>query len=101
MVIVEDHIEPLDMQVLLAGAREGDTQKFCQLVQPLEARLLRQALALCHDQGTAEDLASETLIEAWRSLRRYDGTCRLSTWLYAILLQMNLNLAEVSWDTWI
>ena len=86
MVIAEDRIEPPDTEALLVQAREGDTQAFCLLVQPLEARLLRQAAALCHDPSAAEDLASETLIEAWRSLGRYNGTCRLSTWLYAILL---------------
>ena len=86
MVIVEDPIEPPEAHALLAGAREGDTRRFGQLVQPLEARLLRQAMALCRDQDLAQDLASETLIEAWRSLDRYHETCRLSTWLYAILL---------------
>ena len=86
MVIAEDRIEPPDTQALLALAQEGDTQAFCRLVQPLEARLFRQAVALCHEQSAAEDLASETLIEAWQSLRRYNETCRLSTWLYAILL---------------
>jgi RNA polymerase sigma-70 factor (ECF subfamily) len=28
----------------------------------------------------------QTLVEAWRSLSRFDGSCRLTTWLYAILL---------------
>ncbi len=26
------------------------------------------------------------MVEAWKSLSRYDETCRLSTWLYSILL---------------
>jgi RNA polymerase sigma-70 factor (ECF subfamily) len=29
---------------------------------------------------------AETLVEAWKSLARYDESCRFSTWLYAILL---------------
>lgn len=86
MVIAEDRIEPPDTQALLALAQAGDTQAFGRLVQPLEGRLLRQAVALCREPSAAEDLASETLIEAWQSLRRFNGTCRLSTWLYAILL---------------
>jgi RNA polymerase sigma-70 factor (ECF subfamily) len=31
-------------------------------------------------------LAAEALVEGWKSLARYDGSCRLSTWLGAILV---------------
>jgi RNA polymerase sigma-70 factor (ECF subfamily) len=33
----------------------------------------------------AEDVSQETLVEAWRSIGRFDGRCRFSTWLYGIL----------------
>jgi len=49
-------------------------------------RLLSQAIALCGDQTLAEDLVQETVAEAWKSRARFDGSCRLSTWLHAILL---------------
>ena len=38
------------------------------------------------DLTAAEDLVSETLVEAWKSLPRFNQSCRLSTWLYSILL---------------
>jgi RNA polymerase sigma-70 factor (ECF subfamily) len=41
---------------------------------------------LARDQANAEDLASETLVQAWRSIGRFDGSCRFSTWLFSILL---------------
>ena len=56
------------------------------MVEPLQARLLRQAAALTGDLSLAEDLVSETLVEAWKSLPRYNAFCQFSTWLYAILL---------------
>ena len=86
MVITSDHLEPSPAQDLLSNARQGDGQAFCRLMEPLQARLLRQAAALCGDLSAAEDLVSETLVEAWKSLARYNETCRLSTWLYSILL---------------
>ena len=86
MPVVEERIKLLDTPALLAQARHGDAPAFCRLVQSLEARLLRQATALCRDTNTAEDLVSETLVQAWKSLATYNETCRLSTWLYAILL---------------
>jgi RNA polymerase sigma-70 factor (ECF subfamily) len=64
------------------------------VAQAHEQRLFRQAIALCHDCATAEDLAAETLIEAWKSIGRFDGSCRFSTWLYAILLHRHQKLAR-------
>ncbi len=59
---------------------------FCRLAAEHEGRLLQQAYGLARDASAAEDLVAETLVEAWRSLSRYDGTCRFSTWLFSILL---------------
>ncbi len=86
MVITDDRIETTAPGELLARARAGDAPAFCRLIEPLQARLLRQAVALAGEVSAAEDLVSETLVEAWKSLARYDETCRFSTWLYAILL---------------
>lgn len=86
MVITDDPPERSDSREFLARACEGETEAFSLLTEPLQGRLLRQAVALTGDVGAAEDLVLETLVEAWGSLPRYDQTCRLSTWLYAILL---------------
>src|SRR5207247_15604 len=84
--ITDDHCAPAPTQELLSRAREGEAPAFCLLIGPLQGRLLQQAVALCGGLSAAEDLVSETLVEAWKSLSRYDQTCRLSTWLYSILL---------------
>jgi RNA polymerase sigma-70 factor (ECF subfamily) len=81
-----DGVEIIDAREFLSRARAEDAEAFCRLTEPLQSRLLRQAAALSGDVSTAEDLVAETLVEAWKSLARYDETCRLSTWLYAILL---------------
>lgn len=86
MVIAEDHLDTRSTQELLARARAGDAVAFCRLVEDCQTRLFRQAVALVGDVSAAEDLVEETLVEAWRCLCNYDGTCRLTTWLYAILL---------------
>jgi len=86
MVIMADQLEGSDTRDLLSRACAGDPEAFCRLTEPLQARLLRQATALANDVSAAEDLVSETLVEAWKSLSRYQQSCRLSTWLYAILL---------------
>lgn len=71
---------------LLARAQARDADAFCDLCRPYEDRLFRQAVALCRDETLAEDLVQETLIEAWKSLRRFNGRCRLFTWFCSIML---------------
>jgi len=77
---------------LLGRAREGDADAFCELCRAHESGLLRQAVALCGNPTVAEDLAQDTLVEAWKSLRRYHGCCRLFTWLCAIMLNRYRNM---------
>jgi RNA polymerase sigma-70 factor (ECF subfamily) len=86
MVTVKRNADTRTEGELLLAALSGETDAFGLLVEPLQARLFRQAAALSGDLASADDLVSETLVEAWRSLDRYDRTCRFSTWLYAILL---------------
>lgn len=74
-----------DESELIERAQAGEARAFERLVEKHAARLWRCALALGKDSHWAEDLAQETLVEGWRSLARFDGRCRFSTWLYGIL----------------
>lgn len=84
-------IEAPDSPGLLDRARGGDADAFCEVCRAHETRLLRQATALCGNPLLAEDLAQDTLVEAWKSLRRYNGKCQFFTWLCAILLNRHRN----------
>ena len=74
-----------DERALIDRAQAGEAVAYQQLAEQHAAPLWRCAVALSRDHHWAEDLAQETLIEAWGSLRRFDGRCRFSTWLYGIL----------------
>jgi RNA polymerase sigma factor (sigma-70 family) len=77
--------EQLNSRHLLALARAGDAESFWALCEPLQARLARQAFALCRDEAQAQDLTQETLIAAWKSIVRFNGQCHFGTWLCSIL----------------
>lgn len=91
-----------DQRELIDRAQAGEAIAFQRLAEQHTARLWRCALALGKDGHWAEDLAQETLVEAWRSLARFDGRCRFSTWLYGILRhrflkgRRNLSAAKLS-----
>ena len=82
---------------LIGRARSGDCEAFDALCREHGDRLMRQAIGLCRDVGTAEDLVQETLIEAWRSLPRYHGGCRFFTWLCSILIHRHRNSLRKKW----
>src|ERR1035441_2667044 len=86
MVITADRPEIAGTADLLTRARAGESSAFCQLAAEHESRLLRQTRGLTRDLSAAEDLVAKPLVEAGRSLARYNGACRFSTWLFAILL---------------
>jgi RNA polymerase sigma-70 factor (ECF subfamily) len=76
---------------LLEQAQAGHLEAFGEVCRNHEKRLFRQALSLCGNEALAEDLAQDTLVEAWKSLRRYNGRCQFYTWLCAILLNRYRN----------
>jgi RNA polymerase sigma-70 factor (ECF subfamily) len=78
-----------DNSSLLAQARDGDLAAFSRLMEAEQSRLLGQALVFCGDRHLAQDLVQETMIAAWKSLHRFDGSCRFFTWLYVILLRQH------------
>lgn len=86
-------VEPTD---LLSRAQRGDSDAFCELCRVYEARILRQAAAICGDTALAEDLAQETLVEAWKSIRRYNGKCKFFTWLCSIMMNRYKNVRRQS-----
>ena len=81
-----------DTRGLLDQARGGDAEAFSEICRVHGTRLLRQAITLCGNPTLAEDLAQDTLVEAWKCLRRYNGRCQFFTWLCAILLNRYHNL---------
>ena len=85
-------IEAPDTRNLLDLAQAGDAEAFGAICRVYETRLLRQAMTLCGDAILAEDLAQDSLVEAWKSLRRYNGRCQFFTWLCAILLNRYRNV---------
>ena len=74
---------------LIALARGGDLQAFSRLMEELQPQMMAQSLAFCGDHQQAQDLVQETMIAAWKSLPRFDGSCRFFTWLYVILLRQH------------
>ena len=62
-----------------------------EAIEQHRPRLMRQAMRLVRDHGTAEDLVQECLFRAWKSREQFQGISSLHTWLYRILLNCAFN----------
>ncbi|MBW3665062.1 MAG: sigma-70 family RNA polymerase sigma factor [Actinobacteria bacterium] len=85
----------LDDAELVVRARDGeDVAAFEELVHRHRDRAYRVALRITRHPGDAEDVAQEALVRAWRSLPRFRGDARFSTWLYRIVTNLALNRVD-------
>ena len=46
--------------------------------------VFKYLMTLCYDEDTARELTQETFYQAVKSSGRYDGSCKVSTWLCQI-----------------
>ena len=72
---------------LIAAAKAGSAEAFCDLGRLYRERLLRFLLTRCASYADAEDVLQDTLIAAFRYLHSYDARWRFSTWLYRIAIR--------------
>lgn len=71
---------------LVRHARTGDADAFEELVRRHAGTIYRLLVRLLGDPTAAEDVAQETFIAAWRSLPRFRGEAKFSTWLFRIAM---------------
>src|ERR1700755_2399018 len=69
---------------LIGRAQAGDLGAFEALAEVHADRLYTVALRFLGDGGEAEDVLQETLLRAWRGIRRFEGRASVYTWLYRI-----------------
>ena len=66
-------------------------QSMNELYQQYARTVYKYLRSLCHNEDLAEELTQETFYQAIRSIGRFDGSCRVSTWLCAIAKNLYLS----------
>lgn len=79
-------VTSLDIDVTLVdAARSGDPESFARLYERVEADLYKYALYTLGNPHDAEDVVSETFVEAWRGLKNLREPTAFKAWIFRIL----------------
>ena len=79
---------------LLEAARRGDDDAFGRLAGPYRGQLFAHCYRMLGSAADAEDALQETLLRAWRGLRRFEGRSSVRSWLYKIATNACLRAIE-------
>ncbi len=66
------------------GRKGGDRMDLDAVYRHHAELVYKYCFSLSRDEHTAEELTQETFYQAVRSAHRYDGSCKVSTWLCEI-----------------
>ncbi|MGE0042644.1 MAG: sigma-70 family RNA polymerase sigma factor [Vicinamibacterales bacterium] len=82
--------DEIDDAALLARLRSGDDDAYETLVRAYGGRLLAVARRFLGSEDDARDVVQDAFLSAFRSLDRFEGQARLSTWLHRIVVNAAL-----------
>jgi RNA polymerase sigma-70 factor (ECF subfamily) len=88
---VETGIDPaLGDKQLLERLRAGEEAAYEELVRSQGGRLLAVARRFLRSEEDARDAVQEAFLAAFRSIDRFEGEARISTWLHRIVVNAAL-----------
>ena len=79
-----------DEAALVAGLRARDADAFETLVRLHVPRLLAVSRRMLGNEEDARDAVQDALLSAYRSIDRFEGHARISTWLHRIVVNAAL-----------
>jgi RNA polymerase sigma factor (sigma-70 family) len=86
----------LSDEALLSGLAAGDADAATAFTRRFQARVYGLVVTIVGDERTAEDVAQETFVRAWKHARSYDPRRgRVTTWLLTIARNLAIDVVRV------
>ena len=80
----------------MSGLAAGDADAATAFTRRFQAQVYGLVLTIVRDEGTAEDVAQETFVRAWRHAQTYDPRRgRVATWLLTIARNLAIDVIRV------
>ncbi len=76
---------------LVRRCQAGDTEAFGELVTRYRARVFSMIYNMVHSEQDAWDLAQDSFLKAWKSIKRFRGRSSFYTWIYRIVMNVTID----------
>jgi RNA polymerase sigma-70 factor (ECF subfamily) len=76
---------------LVARCQAGDTEAFDELVTRYRTRVFGMIYNMVHSEQDAWDLAQDSFLKAWKSIKRFRGRSSFYTWIYRIVMNVTID----------
>jgi RNA polymerase sigma-70 factor (ECF subfamily) len=76
---------------LVKQCQTGNTEAFDQLVTRYRTRVFAMIYNMVHNEQDAWDLAQDSFVKAWKSIRRFRGRSSFYTWIYRIVMNVTID----------
>ena len=76
---------------LVRRCQAGDTEAFDELVSRYRIRVFSMIYNMVHNEQDAWDLAQDSFVKAWKSIKRFRGRSSFYTWIYRIVMNVTID----------
>src|SRR5438445_13472494 len=76
---------------LVKRCQAGDTGAFDELVTRYRTRVFSMIYNMVHNEQDAWDLAQDSFLKAWKSIKRFRGRSSFYTWIYRIVMNVTID----------
>ncbi len=90
MAEIETHSD----EALVAIVRTKDKERFAEIVERYQLKLLRYATQLVHDEQKASDVVQDAFVKAYINLHGFDVKKKFSSWIYRIVHNEAMNAVK-------
>jgi RNA polymerase sigma-70 factor (ECF subfamily) len=78
-------------QIYIAQSQKGDLKAFEKLINLHKARVFTLAMRILQQREEAEEAAQDVFIQAFKSMKQFQGKAKFSTWLYKICYHISVD----------
>lgn len=74
----------MEEQDFIADLKAGKEHAYGRLIEDYQQKVFATCISFVPNKEDAEDLAQEVFVEVYRSINKFKGGSKLSTWIYRI-----------------